>query len=753
MREEELLHTQSRLSNQSLGNFCILFHLFKVHIFSMAKENRNGKGNILSNDFLISTIVGVMFGFILGITFPKFYKYQVDINPVVKNPRGAELLPSGIIQSESDFYLRRLWGDPDEDLAVKMKYLVAFTVGAKQKMNINAAVKKFSNNFTILLFHYDGRIDEWDEFEWSKQAIHISVVKQAKWWYAKRFLHPDIVDAYEYIFLWDEDFELENFDAEEYIKIMKKHGLEISQPGIESEKEILWNLTKRQENKEIHRYITEISGVCSINQNKPPCAKFVEIMAPVFTRKAWRCIWYMIHNDLGHGCWLDFVFRRCVESPNETIGIIDSQWMIIHQKIPILGEQGVATQGKEPWKSVGERCCKEAKIFQERLRLADPNDFKENKGGKENFLHSPPSTIKVGKSVSEKLLYIFSMAIENRNGKRNTLRNEFVINTIAGIMAGFILGITFTKFHTPEYRKHINNTDNHPHMITSEKSPKVGIPIVKNPRGAELLPLGIIQSESDFHLRRLWGDPNEDLTFKQKYLVAFTVGAKQKMNIDAAVKKFSNNFTILLFHYDGRIDEWDEFEWSKQVIHINVGKQAKWWYAKRFLHPDIVDTYEYIFIWDEDLGLENFDAEEYIKIVKKHGLEISQPGVKSEKEILWKLTKRQENKEIHRFVEIMAPVFTRKAWRCVWYMIQNDLGHGWELDYEFRRCVESPNETMGIVDSQWIIHQSLPTLGDQGVVTEGKKKWQSVHERCWKERNIFKERLHLADLKDFKEHR
>lgn len=25
---------------------------------------------------------------------------------------------------------------------------------------------------------------------------------------------------------------------------------------------------------------------------------------------------------------------------------------------------------------------------------------------------------------------------------------------------------------------------------------------------------------------------------------------------------------------------------------------------------------------------------------------------------------------IHRFVEIMAPVFSRDAWRCVWYMIQ-----------------------------------------------------------------------------------
>jgi hypothetical protein len=41
--------------------------------------------------------------------------------------------------------------------------------------------EQFSKDFTILLFHYDGRTTEWDEFEWSKQAIHVSVPKQTKW--------------------------------------------------------------------------------------------------------------------------------------------------------------------------------------------------------------------------------------------------------------------------------------------------------------------------------------------------------------------------------------------------------------------------------------------------------------------------------------------------------------------------------------------------------------------------------------------
>lgn len=33
---------------------------------------------------------------------------------VPSNPRGAESLPPGIVVSESDLYLRRLWGEPSE---------------------------------------------------------------------------------------------------------------------------------------------------------------------------------------------------------------------------------------------------------------------------------------------------------------------------------------------------------------------------------------------------------------------------------------------------------------------------------------------------------------------------------------------------------------------------------------------------------------------------------------------------------------
>ncbi|KAK8672515.1 hypothetical protein V6N13_110883 [Hibiscus sabdariffa] len=298
------------------------------------------------------------------------YNYTEKKIWIPTNPRGAERLPPGIVTSESDLYLRRLWGQPSEDLTIIPKYLVTFTVGYNQKDNIDAAVRKFSENFTIMLFHYDGLTTKWDEFEWSKRAIHVSVPKQTKWWYAKRFLHPDIVAPYEYIFMWDEDLGVENFDAEEYIKLVRKHGLEISQPGLDANSAgLTWAMTRKRDGSEVHKDTEERPGWCT-DPHLPPCAAFVEIMATVFSRDAWRCVWHMIQNDLVHGWGLDFSLRKCVEPPHEKIGVVDAQW-IVHKSVPSLGNQGKAEGGRAPWEGVRERCRKEWTMFQDRLTNAE----------------------------------------------------------------------------------------------------------------------------------------------------------------------------------------------------------------------------------------------------------------------------------------------------------------------------------------------------------------------------------------------
>ncbi|KAI7991048.1 UDP-xylose transporter 3 [Camellia lanceoleosa] len=357
------------------------------------------------------------------------------------------------------------------------------------------------------------------------------------------------------------------------------------------------------------------------------------------------------------------------------------------------------------------------------------------------------------------------MGTIHRSGafKKSNDTIRLVITTLTGMIFGYFIGISFPSVSLNKINLHssivssldvaLNNDhsrsiSNHipeTRVFTDKAPPKIYVPT--NPRGAESLPPAIVVSQSDFYLRRLWGEPSEDLTMKPKYLVTFTVGLDQRNNIDAAVKS-----------------EWDQFEWSKRAIHVSVRKQTKWWYAKRFLHPDIIAAYEYIFIWDEDLGVEHFNGDKYIQLVKKHGLDISQPGLEPNNGLTWQMTKGRGDREVHKnteektgwcgdphlppcaaFVEIMAPVFSREAWRCVWHMIQNDLVHGWGLDFALRRCVEPAHEKIGVVDSQWVVHQVIPSLGNQGQSENGKSPWQGVRDRCRSEWAQFQDRLADAD--------
>ncbi|KAG5537855.1 hypothetical protein RHGRI_025078 [Rhododendron griersonianum] len=254
-----------------------------------------------------------------------------------------------------------------------------------------------------------------------------------------------------------------------------------------------------------------------------------------------------------------------------------------------------------------------------------------------------------------------------RRRKRKVAEPWLVLVAVASVITGYFIGSSFHKVlsnkiqmptlnYNVEDDKHTIKFDSDPSPCPSQVFPThniTGIYVATNPRGAESLPPGIVEPYSDFYLH------------------------KQQENST----EFSENFSIVLFHYDGRTSEWDQFEWSHRAIHISARKQAKWWYAKRFLHPDIVSDYEYIFIWDEDLGVDHFNAEEYLKLVKKHDLEISQPGIEQKTEHSWLMTKRRR-----------------------------------------------PYEKIGVVDAQWVEHKKLPSLGDQGLSSHGRPPWEGGYD-------------------------
>ncbi|KAK3011540.1 hypothetical protein RJ639_011580, partial [Escallonia herrerae] len=256
-------------------------------------------------------------------------------------PDGSEALPKGIVSRTSNLEMYPLWGPPFKGNKKSPMSLLAMAVGKKQKGNVNEIVKKFpSTDFVIMLFHYDGIVDEWRDLEWSSRAIHVSALNQTKW-FAKRFLHPDVISEYAYIFLWDEDLGVENFHAGRYLSIVKEEGLHISQPALDPHKsEVHHQMTSRKEGVKLHRRITGLSRSgkrCYENSTDPPCTGWVEMMAPVFSWASWRCAWYMIQNDWIYAWGLDMQLGYCAQgNRTQNIGIIDSEY-VVHSGLPTLG--------------------------------------------------------------------------------------------------------------------------------------------------------------------------------------------------------------------------------------------------------------------------------------------------------------------------------------------------------------------------------------------------------------------------------
>jgi len=98
----------------------------------------------------------------------------------------------------------------------------------------------------------------------------------SKWRFSKKYLTPEFCKDYDYIFIWDDDLEVEGFSFKRFIDVMRKNRVEYCQPALTLDSHINIDITRVSPGS-VGRF-----------------TDYVENMAPVFTRAAWLKYWNAI---------------------------------------------------------------------------------------------------------------------------------------------------------------------------------------------------------------------------------------------------------------------------------------------------------------------------------------------------------------------------------------------------------------------------------------------------------------------------
>jgi Protein of unknown function (DUF707) len=208
-----------------------------------------------------------------------------------------------------------------------------------------------------------------------------------------------------------------------------------------------------------------------------------------------------------------------------------------------------------------------------------------------------------------------------------------------------------------------------------------------------------------------------------KLLYISPVGAGGKLMMAKTLDVFKKaGADLLLLQYD-------QAELSlPQEARVIRDRASKWQLAARHLHPDQIVDYDYVFFWDDDLDTTGFDPQRFVSLMKHNRLEMAQPAIQSEFPLSHAITQQQQcppplrgmNGKDHpivgrltNFVEIMAAVYTREAWREIHGYVDPLSWSGWGLDFV-------PLGRKGIVDVMPVVHTRPVQSGNSEAVDEFK---------------------------------
>eukprot|EP00698_Gefionella_okellyi_P003520 TRINITY_DN13313_c0_g1_i1.p1 TRINITY_DN13313_c0_g1~~TRINITY_DN13313_c0_g1_i1.p1 ORF type:complete len:374 (+),score=47.46 TRINITY_DN13313_c0_g1_i1:87-1208(+) len=200
---------------------------------------------------------------------------------------------------------------------------------------------------------------------------------------------------------------------------------------------------------------------------------------------------------------------------------------------------------------------------------------------------------------------------------------------------------------------------------------------------------------------------------RKRALFAIACGASSRPLLDVLVRKAGlTDFQFILFIYDD--SDWSDLDWFQHIVSVRVRHQVKFWFYKRFLHPDIVDAYDYIFLSDDDVNFEQINVAGFFDLMDTYRIDLAQPSrSRMTPGTNYPLLVERPSPEGGRwssFVEVMAPVFSRRAWRqCIYEMLQPDLVSGWGYDLQwYCVCRSRGVGRAAYIDRYPLLHQPPP---------------------------------------------
>jgi hypothetical protein len=177
--------------------------------------------------------------------------------------------------------------------------------------------------------------------------------------------------------------------------------------------------------------------------------------------------------------------------------------------------------------------------------------------------------------------------------------------------------------------------------------------------------------------------PRNPSLSKISALLAIPVGGNSKANVVPVLNHFYEaGCKIVLFHYDDTV--WTDIPHYSEYVTVRALGQTKFWFAKRFLIPELLSNYEYLFLWDDDVSMDSmmWDPLQFIQTMRDYNIDLAQPALSAGVEYHDHVTKLQPNPPEStepllgrwtNFVEMMFPVYSVKTWSsCVWQTLPYD---------------------------------------------------------------------------------